>query len=1073
MANNEEEEESLMEKIAKVLDETSSTNAIHNRKLKELSTLRSSSSYRLFFSAFSKTLKPLFNFQRRNSSSARIVRFISIFAAHRDDKNGTICDQFLDDFVRFLLIASAASNKTARLRSCQIISEIIMRLPDDAEVSDELWDDVIELMKVRVADKVPMIRTYAVHALARFANDTENNDIVDLFLQALPLESNAEVRKTIILSFPPSSETLTTIIGCTLDVHEAVRKASYCVLANKFPLQSLSIKHRTIILQRGLADRSLSVSKECLKLMKDNWLVKCCKNDPVVLLHFLDVETYESVGEAVMASLLKDGMVEVREDKSIRQFIESSRRDTNEGKSPSGEHTQSSMLEPEVVFYWRTVCKHLQSEAQSHDEDWLSLWSTLVAVLYIHKGQKAYCETEPQVSTWITSGTEAAVYAEEAFDKNDLLEKVLPATVYDYVELVKLHLDAGPNYRFTARQLLLLGVMLDFSDATSRKTASAFLQELLHRPLEHEVDEDGNQYIIGDGIHLGGERDWALSVSELAKKVHASAGEFEEMVIGVVEELARPCRDRTADFMQWMHCLAVTGLLLENVNSSRRLQTRAMKPSELLHCLLLPGANHVHLDVKRVAVRCLGLFGLLERKPSEELVKQLRLSFVDGPSSVSVMATKALADLAMWHGPHEVDKAMGYDMLSEPNIDKKQFPPINFSDSNGHLDCELVDLLFAGLDRDYWGEVTETDDNESVQAIVGEGFAKALLLSDKYSSISASLQPVILAKLVTLYFGNETEDLFRLRQCLSVFFEHYPTISANHKKYISKAFIPVMRSIWPGIYGNAGGSPILISRLRKRAAQASRFMLQMMQSPLYSKETQMEDRSGSRESQESADNSGQLSGGFEYGEEGLAIHIATEVVCFPTKKTAAGKAYMSGLCKIAVLLHFRSSEQAAIKFMRGLLNRVIESVSADKEVVKDLKFVAARLEALDECPDQALSQDQADLIAGRLELEEPLGMDDLTSELQTPAQRSVRPTRSRRRVRHEEVSSDESETSPSTVLATPSLISTRSQRASKTAALSKMTAKRDVIIEEEYEEDGNQEEVSDLSSEDESDVYAE
>lgn len=42
-----------------------------------------------------------------------------------------------------------------------------------------------------------------------------------------------------------------------------------------------------------------------------------------------------------------------------------------------------------------------------------------------------------------TLGTEAAVYAAEASDKHDLLERILPATVSDYVNLVKTHIDAG------------------------------------------------------------------------------------------------------------------------------------------------------------------------------------------------------------------------------------------------------------------------------------------------------------------------------------------------------------------------------------------------------------------------------------------------------------------------------------------------------------------------------------------------------------------------------------------------------------------------------------------------------
>lgn len=82
-----------------------------------------------------------------------------------------------------------------------------------------------------------------------------------------------------------------------------------------------SIKHRTLILQRGLADRSLAVSKECLKLMKDEWLNKCCNRDPLVLLKYLDVETYEMVGESVAGALLKDGEIKVPEGESIRQYI--------------------------------------------------------------------------------------------------------------------------------------------------------------------------------------------------------------------------------------------------------------------------------------------------------------------------------------------------------------------------------------------------------------------------------------------------------------------------------------------------------------------------------------------------------------------------------------------------------------------------------------------------------------------------------------------------------------------------------------------------------------------------------
>lgn len=65
------------------------------------------------------------------------------------------------------------------------------------------------------------------------------------------------------------------------------------------------------------------------------------------------------------------------------------------------------------------------------------------------------------------------------------------------------------------------------------------------------------------------------------------------------------------------------------------------------------------------------------------------------------------------------------------------------------------------------------------------------------------------------------------------------------------------------------------------------------------------------------------------------------------------------------MLHFRSSEQEAVKLMRQLLNLIFESVAAEKELLKDLKQMAERLQALDRHPDEKLSSDQANLILGK------------------------------------------------------------------------------------------------------------
>lgn len=171
-------------------------------------------------------------------------------------------------------------------------------------------------------------------------------------------------------------------------------------------------------------------------------------------------------------------------------------------------------------------------------------------------------------------------------------------------------------------------------------------------------------------------------------------------------------------------------------------------------------AKHIHLDVQRAAIRCLGLFGILERNLSGDLIKQLRLSYIKGPSLVSSMASKALMDLAMWHVPQEVDKAMNRNLESQFEDHVKTIHPVDWSDTNEDLDIELIDLLYAGFDRIDFSR-PDANENELVHAVLAEGFAKILLLSENYPSISVSSHPIILTKLINLYFSSKTSDLQR------------------------------------------------------------------------------------------------------------------------------------------------------------------------------------------------------------------------------------------------------------------------------------------------------------------------
>lgn len=106
-----------------------------------------------------------------------------------------------------------------------------------------------------------------------------------------------------------------------------------------------------MILKRGLADRSEAVSKECLKLMKDHWLAKYCNGNPIELLKYLDVETYELVGESVMEALLKEGSVKPSDGASMQEYV-SSNDDKTEG--------WWSFFDELLAFFFSFISFHLQ-----------------------------------------------------------------------------------------------------------------------------------------------------------------------------------------------------------------------------------------------------------------------------------------------------------------------------------------------------------------------------------------------------------------------------------------------------------------------------------------------------------------------------------------------------------------------------------------------------------------------------------------------------------------------------------------------------------------------------------------
>ena len=66
---------------------------------------------------------------------------------------------------------TSAKDKAVRFRSVQLIASVLNTMTADAEISEELFESVTHTMMVRIQDKVPIVRVFAIHAMTRLQGE--------------------------------------------------------------------------------------------------------------------------------------------------------------------------------------------------------------------------------------------------------------------------------------------------------------------------------------------------------------------------------------------------------------------------------------------------------------------------------------------------------------------------------------------------------------------------------------------------------------------------------------------------------------------------------------------------------------------------------------------------------------------------------------------------------------------------------------------------------------------------------------------------------------------------------------
>ena len=108
-----------------------------------------------------------------------MVRFLVHFTASRTPGTEEEADEFCENFLGFLLNLATAKDRAIRFRVCQLVAGVLNALGVEAEISDDLYERMEDVMLDRLRDKVPVVRAQAARALSRLQDGGEDGNFSD------------------------------------------------------------------------------------------------------------------------------------------------------------------------------------------------------------------------------------------------------------------------------------------------------------------------------------------------------------------------------------------------------------------------------------------------------------------------------------------------------------------------------------------------------------------------------------------------------------------------------------------------------------------------------------------------------------------------------------------------------------------------------------------------------------------------------------------------------------------------------------------------------------------------------
>uniref|UniRef100_A0A8C5LLY6 Non-SMC condensin I complex subunit G n=1 Tax=Leptobrachium leishanense TaxID=445787 RepID=A0A8C5LLY6_9ANUR len=742
---------------------------------------------------------------RREPSVERVMDFVAKFVTsfHKPESEDDDYDEMDEEnspvnfLFTFLLQSHTANSMAVRFRVCQLVNKLLVNLPENAQIDDDLFDKIHDAMLTRAKDRVPNVRIQAVLALARLQDPTDPNcPVSNAYMLLLENDTNAEVRRAVLSCIAPSAQTLPKIVSRTMDVKDLVRKLAYQVLAEKVHLRALSIAQRVRLLQQGLNDRSEAVKEMTQKKLIQSWL-RYTEGDVLELLHRLDVENSPEVAVSALNAMFSVS--------PLNELVQNC-KNIDERKLILVE-----TLTPENVLYWKALCEYLKSKDDEGEE---ALENILPEPAVYAEYLSSYLRNLPVLSeeqradlTKIEDLMTKEFIGQQLIHIIGCLDTTEEGGRKRLISVLQeiLVLPNTPTSLISSLVELLLRIIKD--DDRRILTVAEIISELrepivtIEKPADHaatrkrqlkladvKVQLIETKQALEDSINL---QDFALA-SELKEKV----AELEKLKTELNKEIEQPeikeVRVEKNDPETLLKCLIMCNELLKHLSLSKGVGGTL---NEIIESLILPGITNVHPSVRNMAVLCIGCCALQNIDfARRHLPLLLQISQLD-EVKVRSSALSAVFDMLLLFGLEilktKQDNLADSQSKSEDE-ETKEVPEEENKDASNKTNPNEEDVkeevstvnsilqLFSGfLDSEVPEIRTET----------AEGLAK-LMFSGRL--ISAKL----LSRLVLLWYNPVTEEDTKLRHCLGVFFPIFAYSCRASQECFEEAFFPTLTTLF-------------------------------------------------------------------------------------------------------------------------------------------------------------------------------------------------------------------------------------------------------------------------------------